>query len=1789
MTLYTNLFSWGLVFSPLILWAEKTAVFDCRKTSVEIAVDGKLEEWEDVAWVSLNVDEHLILYQEFYQKEPDYEKNFAAKIGLMHDQEYLYIAIRVNDPEISWNDSFQSGTSGEGVELLFDMLLHEDYPITDFNEDDYHFYFPPSSVNRSQASWFLFHPRKLSLEGESAFRQIQSRSLVLPEGYQMEIRIPWSGLALFPSRPSFIGFNVIVNNLRRDGTLDQIQYNSRHDYRTTTRAMEIMKIEDLKPLYGRSTLNLNWGILRIAIYVLSGAILFATIGRSLRYLYRLSIITKRLMIVFFIIFLVIINIVYFSLDRIFLLWSRSQFQQLLPILGELTKELEEIHFFEGAGSERIPALHELLKGEKISFPTQYETQTISWALPKKFNGIPVLPAQVQFDRGVDEWQVVKKNRHRLSIPVLKNAKRIWFFYHLSRDQQLMPRLPQHAKSISFQIYYKNGNMDHLPLSEIPGWGIPSSGSKNLIPSTEMQDWVFSPAGDPVWKKINWHREVFEIPNRNRSSPIEKIEFVSYGHFEKPRLVGITLEDENRVFIPLQIMDTVLTLQGIPALIQQPWGAGFYYPFLTEQRKNISISKSGDKLSLLVQGVLYQEGVGRGFAVGQLRIRFEEGTTQTVPLIWGVNIFSPREESPHSITLQNGEEGHEIIVDLQRKGQTCNIELDVWDPRISVILRSLTILREMKFEIEKKNFKTLHITGSLVSLQSPLAELAAKPAFQFIPSDSVGRYFPEFRMGNAYYDSLLLRQTPILSFNDDGLQGFLPVTRKNQIIGVLRISRLVRLSSWVPEIFKSLNYLCLAGLLFVIYFAFIRYIYQRKEIRSKIFFSTGSFAAVSLIGLYITCHLLYKNKFNQMLKQEASNCREQFFDSFGRDFQIHQQYLHERLMSFVNLLQTPQGNIFSSNPIFQETLKEYNRTVPFSIKQAYWLFHYEHLSKGKDGYTQYQWRWPLEKFPWEDGNPTKIPEVGIWADGKSGLYVCHRAIFSRDGITLTGFLVIALDADYLKRYINEPFITALQFSSSDGQTWSRAGPMPLLGQLDVNLNEFKFSIHAERKMPTYRIHEGRFLKILDRIFVSNSVDYLVVQIAHPIRTQLRQFYYWRLVLLVLFVTLMSIILVMGRYLTVNLLQPMRYLFAAIPLVPEIREKLVSLRNRRDEWGQVSTRWVELSDHLAEEKQRGKERKDQFEILYQFERNLEKEPNLSWKEHFFQLLPPLIPADQSILAMPQQNSSTLEIVGQRGLAEKDFENYIKLLDELRFILMDSKNKILWLRHPHSSGLVNKTNVRKMEELVCYGLKIGSNELGISLFVNFSAGTQQGIKPKLFSAQTVRIAFLGLQHLVNAMQHQELKAKQIYKDLTGLFLPWYFDKRFDEEIERAARFEQSLTYLKIVIVGWEELSVNFSPELLIKYMAERIQESKRSIDIAGFADEKDFQILLPETPISQIMVFVNRLKDNLKRQPFFYRERKRKIETPQSIEIQWESGASGFPETARTKMGLRDKAEAELRRILPRVGEMVPSQPSRPLTPMPDINITEEVVRNKEMMNLYDQMLRVAESNATILLLGESGVGKSYFARLIHEHSNRAGRAFVTVSCASIPETLMESELFGHEKGAFTDADKKKLGRFEEANEGTIFLDEIGEINLATQVKLLRFLQEKKFDRLGGRETISADVRIIAATNRDLTKLIKEGKFREDIYFRINVISFVIPPLRERTEEIPNLVDYFIKRFNQKNSKNIKRVSPHAMELICEYHWPGNIRELENCIERAVVMCKGAVISDQDIAVITQHRRI
>ncbi|GAB4349974.1 MAG: sigma-54 dependent transcriptional regulator [Candidatus Abyssubacteria bacterium] len=246
------------------------------------------------------------------------------------------------------------------------------------------------------------------------------------------------------------------------------------------------------------------------------------------------------------------------------------------------------------------------------------------------------------------------------------------------------------------------------------------------------------------------------------------------------------------------------------------------------------------------------------------------------------------------------------------------------------------------------------------------------------------------------------------------------------------------------------------------------------------------------------------------------------------------------------------------------------------------------------------------------------------------------------------------------------------------------------------------------------------------------------------------------------------------------------------------------------------------------------------------------------------------------------------------------------------------------------------------------------------------------------------------------------------------------------------------------------------------------------------------------------------------------------------------------------------------------------------------------HKKMQEVYKLIGQVAQKDVTVLITGESGTGKELVAKAIYHHSNRNNRPFLAINCAAIPDTLFESELFGYERGAFTGADRTHIGKFERCNGGTVFFDEIGDMSLSTQAKVLRVLQEGEFERLGGSESIKTDVRVIAATNKHLGNAVAEGYFREDLYWRLKIISIALPPLRDRADDIPELAAYFLRRFSEEYRKPVRYLADSAILKLASHSWPGNVRELENCMKRAVLLCSGDVVAEEHLLIGAEGKR-
>lgn len=397
-------------------------------------------------------------------------------------------------------------------------------------------------------------------------------------------------------------------------------------------------------------------------------------------------------------------------------------------------------------------------------------------------------------------------------------------------------------------------------------------------------------------------------------------------------------------------------------------------------------------------------------------------------------------------------------------------------------------------------------------------------------------------------------------------------------------------------------------------------------------------------------------------------------------------------------------------------------------------------------------------------------------------------------------------------------------------------------------------------------------------------------------------------------------------------------------------------------------------------------------------------------------------------------------------------------------------------------------------------------------------------------------------------------------GLNNHGYFETRFIEELDRAVRFKRNVSILMIGPKLESHEIMQKVDDLTHRYptVVNYLQKVIRGMDLLAHYGKYELELLLPETSKQHAVELAERITQEAK------------FDKDVAISV----GVATFPEDGKTADILIEKSRKALRLSRDKKSDRV-VQITEDARRLMLSNKKEIIVRSEKMKELFELVERIAKSTITVLIQGETGVGKEVVAEALHTKSDRANQPLVSLNCAALTETLLESELFGHEKGSFTGADQTKIGLFETANGGTIFLDEIGEMPLKTQAKLLRVLQAKKIMRVGSNKEIDTDVRVVAATNRKLEEQVDKKLFREDLFYRLNAATITIPPLRERKEEIPYLSQTFVKQCSEENGLPSKELSPEALDVLMKYNWPGNIRELRNTIERSVVISEGETI--------------
>lgn len=403
-------------------------------------------------------------------------------------------------------------------------------------------------------------------------------------------------------------------------------------------------------------------------------------------------------------------------------------------------------------------------------------------------------------------------------------------------------------------------------------------------------------------------------------------------------------------------------------------------------------------------------------------------------------------------------------------------------------------------------------------------------------------------------------------------------------------------------------------------------------------------------------------------------------------------------------------------------------------------------------------------------------------------------------------------------------------------------------------------------------------------------------------------------------------------------------------------------------------------------------------------------------------------------------------------------------------------------------------------------------------------------------------------------------------GLMSHGNFEARLSEEMDRAHRYKRPLSLLMIgmsVENGADAAAIDAQLKQWYPKVVNYLRKMIRTMDLLAHYGKYELELLLPETEKAEALKLAERITNE------------KVVDRKLFLSV----GLVAFPEDGNTRDILIEKSRRALREAR--------QNPDARIVQVKDnvrriqMSNTEVIVKSEKMQQLFELAERIAKSTITVLVQGDTGVGKEVIAESIHNNSDRSSMPLVCINCAALTETLLESELFGHEKGSFTGADQLKIGLFESARGGTVFLDEVGEMPLKTQAKLLRVLQSKKIMRVGSNREIDTDVRVVAATNRKLEEQVAKNQFREDLYYRLNAATITIPPLRERKDEIPYLAEAFIQHVCKENHLPVKQIAPDAMEALVHYPWPGNIRELKNTIERAVIIADGDTIYREAIS--------
>ena len=1788
-------------------------------------IDGSLDDWN----LSLLAHEQLAIRSERqvnrYPRLPLGSRwqgpdDLSATLFVAYDARSLYIAGRVKD-DVPLHRNNITWWLGDAIEIFLDVDLADRAPDrgapSPYDDDDYQIFLMPLNP---EATWGVFKPKP----GESAFTGVQVAGARRPDGWDFEAAFPWHNFPrVAPAPGTEIGFNVALDDLdveTESETETYMVWNGQlGPSETPDRFGTLVLLPPSQPAAGAETPGVDREEpvldLLVIVILISGLVAspFAAnvlLRRVSRHPMRKKAAAFAVVAALFAVTLALPPLLRAGLDRS----KRNAFASRLEPIAEILAEVRSSELLDPSSDSFRDDLERLLRGDEVPYQESFSFRTVPLGPPPRIlwteQGIPFEDA----DRGV---LVSEPGRNSFLLADNEEggevAESAYVVYSVEpREGFKSPpqaEKPQREHRIgTFRLVFANQQSVSVPLETDVNadYGIqartythPSTWSPKApiarMKALETPPWPAAPGGSDARRFIEHsHQLALDVPPELAFVPIVALEYAHESARDAVRILGIATSNARRNPQLEPVPFRRPSSSGVPIRIfhDSPKSAAIVPEKGNERGTVVPIGASADRIFFVYSATNtypVAPGAAKFDTIGSIVVttRGEKEAQHEIPLVAGENVDDSRAlaDGRHPPGMKSrvaqtwadadGTLLHQDILEYTpvHPGEIAQIAIRDQGGVSSVRLEAVTL-----GSINPGRRKALSDLKTVAPLEPGRAALAAESRAAIRGLElSVVR-------------EKLLAESPSPAIRWDGsregriLTAFLPVDPDKAPDTFLEVTDRSAGPPPTDAPFTAAKIVLLAILLPLGLVLVTDVLDRSPRLRVKL---VVTFGLVSVLPLVVFFFAL-----SRTVGRHVEESLEVKLESHRADAQLAIELARRSAQSDAEALlaDAKLAELLSApgEPVAIEARLSELKRERLADQPSAWVLLRDHAkSAGSSRFAETVYRSEPPPRGYSGLGAASAARRSDVVAAAGGVFVVGVA--STEGRVASRFqqLVVAMPLDdqslrTFQRTVKGAELTLLTPRGESLATTLTPPPPATARRIREDGEAIRQSLSSGTPAPRVAEHpSGEYLVAYDRIRDADGRTVAAISVAVPradllaLEDQLRRWF------AILGSVVFLLVIVVGSLMTAKITVPIERLGRVTAEISRGNLQCEVPVGGADEVGDLTRAFGTMTTDLRGRIQQLHELNRGIQALNE---TLDPAAIVSAAADALQRASG---ADGVVLVRRDPGRESLQVLGgiDRGAAIRPFSlpagggvASVALAGAESLSLAGLRQDERFRKaHPDEQRLL-----KPYASLLALPLVAGGETRGAALLL-FREGAAE--------APGRSREFLGTlaSQVTIALENARLYQLAVRDPLSGLHEHSYFTGRLKEEIDRAQRSKSPLSVIRLDVDGLAPFRDQAGPDAtaeVLRDVARTIRSAIRRMCVAARTREASFEILLPETEKREALRVAERLRrqvDARLRSDDRPRGGPRDAKAPSCA-----AGAVAFPDDGTSLEFLLNAAEIALEKsraalLAAPAPERDESSGPRKRPPRP----ADAGRRSDKTLAMLETAERIAQSAVTVLIQGETGVGKEVLAEKIHRWSPRRDRPLVKVNCSAFPETLLESELFGHEKGAFTGADQRKTGRFEQADGGTLFLDEIGELSPAIQVKLLRVIQDRTFERLGSSSPVTVDVRIIAATNRNLVRAIQTGAFREDLYYRLNVAPIVVPPLRDRKEEIPGLVDEFIRQWNEAASsepgaKKFEGIAPEALDILFHHSWPGNVRELKNAIERAMVVSSGKEIRPGDLEI-------